>query len=119
MAEMIAHIDILLGRWARWAVSVESRAVGYPPTSPMFKDSPSSGVYASSEPFGLFASDFKDVTRAVDSLPNQLKHCVIEYYQRNGGADAVAGRLGIKKSVMFKYLHSAHEQIDQFLCVST
>ena len=108
---MIAQIDMLLVRWARWAISSEARAVGYPPTSPMFKDSPSSGVYGSSEPFGLFASDFKDVTRAVDSLPILLKHCVIEYYQRNGGADAVACRLGIKKSVMFKYLHTAHEQI--------
>lgn len=116
---MIAHIDILLGRWARWVVSVESRAVGYPPTSPMFKDSPSSCVYCSSEPFGISGADYRDVTRAVDALPVLLKHCVLEYYQRNGGAEAVALRLGIKKSVMFKYLHSAHEQIGQFLCVST
>ena len=115
---MIAQIDMLLVRWARWVISSEARAVGYPPTSPMFKDSPSSGVYGSSEPFGLFASDYKDVTRAVDSLPILLKHCVIEYYQRNGGAEAVAGRLGIKKAVMFKYLHSAHEHISQSLAVA-
>lgn len=114
---MIAHIDILLGRWARWVVSVESRAVGYPPTSPMFKDSPSSGVYCSSEPFGISGADYRDVTRAVDALPVLLKHCVLEYYQRNGGAEAVALRLGIKKSVMFKYLHSAHEQIGNHLSI--
>jgi len=81
----------------------------------MFRDSPSSGVFKSAEPFGIGASDFGDVTRAVDSLPILLKHCVIEYYKRNGGAEAVAGRLGIKKSVMFKYLHTAHEQIGVFI----
>ena len=112
---MIAHIDMLLSRWARWAISTESRAVGYPSASPMFRDAPSTGVFESREPFGLGAADYRDVTRAVDALPILLKHCVIEYYQRNGGAEAVAGRLGIKKAVMFKYIHAAHESIGQYL----
>ena len=116
---MIAHIDMLLVRWARWSIRSESRSIGFSGCSPMFRDSPSSGVYGSVEPFAVTSEDFRDVTSAVNALPILLKHCVIEYYQRNGGAEAVAGRLGIKKSVMFKYLHTAHEQIDQFLCVST
>ncbi len=114
---MISHIDMILARWARWAIRQESKNVGFPNCSPMFRDTPSSGVYGSSEPFGIDTSDFHDVTRAVDSLPLVLKTCVIEYYQRNGGADAVAGRLGIKKSVMFKYIHAAHEHIDHQLSV--
>lgn len=115
VADMIAHIDMILTRWARWAIRSESKSIGFPNKSPMFRDTPSSGVYASSEPFGLSGDDFDDVTRAVNALPILLRHCVVEYYQRNGGADAVAVRLGIKKSAMFKYIHSAHEQIGVFL----
>lgn len=116
---MIAHIDMMLVRWARWAIRSESKSIGFANCSPMFRDTPTSGVYRSSEPFALNHNDFEDMTRAVNDLPILLKHCVIEYYQRNGGADAVAGRLGIKKSVMFKYIHSAHEHIDRFLCCCT
>lgn len=114
-ANLIAHVDILLGRWARWIICSESRAVGYPSTSPMFRDTPSTGVFCSREPFGFSGSDYKDVTKAVDSLPIVLKHCVLEYYQRPGKAEETAQRLGLKKSVMFKYLHNAHEQIDNLL----
>lgn len=60
---------------------------------------------------GLGHADYNEVTRAVDALPLVLKACVIEYYQRNAGAEEAASRLGIKKGVMFKYLHSAHEHI--------
>lgn len=116
---MLAHIDVMLTRWARWSIRSESKSVGFQNKSPMFRDTPSSGVYGSSEPFSLNHCDFDDVTKAIEALPILLKHCVIEYYLRNGGADAVAGRLGIKKSVMFKYIHSAHEMIDAFLCVNT
>lgn len=112
---MLAHIDMLLTRWARWSIRSESKSVGFANCSPMFRDSPSSGVYASSEPFGLNHCDFDDVTRAIEALPLILKACVIEYYQRRAGADETASRLGIKKGVMFKYIHSAHEQIDNHL----
>lgn len=114
---MIASIDILLSRWARWSICSESRSVGYPSTSPMFRDTPSSGVFGSCEPFGTSTSDYREVTKAVDSLPLVLKACVIEYYQRRTGAEEAASRLGIKKGVMFKYLHSAHEQIDEYFRV--
>lgn len=83
----------------------------------MFRDTPSTGVFGSREPFGITGSDYKDVTKAVDSLPIVLKHCVLEYYQRPGKAEETAQRLGLKKSVMFKYLHSAHELIGDALCV--
>ena len=114
---MIAHVDVLLGRWARWIICSEVRAVGYPSTSPMFRDTPSTGVFQSREPFGTSAEDYRDVTKAVDSLPIVLKHCVLEYYQRPSKAEETAARLGLKKSVMFKYLHSAHELIGDALCV--
>lgn len=81
----------------------------------MFRDSPSTGVFESREPFGIGSSDFREVTRAVDALPLVHKACVIEYYQRSGRSEIVASRLGIKKSVMFKYLHAAHEAIDSFM----
>jgi hypothetical protein len=112
---MISSVDMLLAKWARWSVRSESRAVGYPGASPMFRDSPSSGVYGSSEPFGTSAGDYQDVTRAVDALPLVLKCCVIEYYLRPGAAVEKAGRLGLKKAVMFKYLHAAHEAIDSYM----
>lgn len=114
---MIAHIDIILTQWARWAIRSETRSVGYPSKSPMFRDTPSSGVFQSSEPFGVSSNDYADVTKAVDSLPLVLKACIIEYYQRNSGAEEAASRLGIRKSVMFKYIHNAHEAIDCFLTV--
>ena len=114
---MIAHVDVLLGRWARWIICSEVRAVGYPSTSPMFRDTPSTGVFQSREPFGTSSADYRDVTKAVDSLPIVLKHCVLEYYQRPSKAEETAARLGLKKSVMFKYLHSAHELIGDALCV--
>ena len=82
----------------------------------MFRDTPSTGVFQSREPFGTSAADYRDVTKAVDALPIVLKHCVLEYYQRPSKADETAARLGLKKSVMFKYIHCAHEQIDRFLC---
>ena len=116
---MISHIDMLLAKWARWSLTSESRAVGYPSKSPMFRDSPSSGVYGSSEPFGISGGDYNDVTQAVDLLPLVQKCCVIEYYLRQGGAEESASRLGLKKGVMFKYLHAAHEAIDSYLLSTT
>lgn len=115
---MLAHIDVILTRWARWSIRSESRSVGYPGTSPMFRSTPSSGVFESREPFGLGATDYGEVTKAVDSLPLVLKTCIVEYYQRNAGAEEAASRLGIKKGVMFKYIHCAHEAIEEFLCVT-
>lgn len=112
---MISSIDMLLTKWARWVIRGESRSVGYPSASPMFRDTPSTGVYRSSEPFGIGSSDYQDVTRAVDSLPAVQKACVLHYYQMGGKGAEVAGRLGIQKAVMFKYLHQAHEHIDSFL----
>ena len=82
----------------------------------MFRDTPSSGVFQSREPFGISSADYRDVTKAVDSLPIVLKHCVLEYYQRPSKSEETAARLGLKKSVMFKYLHTAHELIGEMLC---
>jgi DNA-directed RNA polymerase specialized sigma24 family protein len=115
---MLANIDIILTRWALWSIQSEVRSVGYPSKCPMFRDTPSSGRYQSSEPIGLgtTSADYKEVTKAVDSLPLVQKACVVEYYQRNAGAEEAASRLGIKKGVMFKYIHLAHEAIECFLC---
>lgn len=112
---MITQIDMLLTKWARWVIRGESRSIGFPSASPMFRDTPSTGVYRSSEPFGIGASDYQDVTRAVDALPAVQKACVIQYYQHGGRCADAAKKLGIQRAVMFKYLHQAHEQIDSFL----
>ena len=59
------------------------------------------------------SSDHADLWQ-VERFVSELA-CVIEYYLRNAGAEESASRLGIKKSMMFKYLHSAHEHIDKFM----
>ena len=106
----IAWVDSALHAWARWAVAQESRDVGYPPVSPMFRETPSSGVYRSYEP-GFTGIDIMDIDRAVTSLPRVLRLVVIEYYKRRHNADDCAARLGIGRRLLFRFLDDAHGRV--------
>lgn len=107
---MIVHIDVLLCAWGRWALRNQARAIGYPPISPMFQDMQASKVFDSKVPFGV-DEYVAETDIAVQRLPNDLKLVAVEYYQIGGKAESVAGRLGIKKTTLYKRIDLLHNEV--------
>ena len=108
---MIRWVDSLLHLWGRWAVSVESRSVGYPSVSPMFRDMTSSGVFDSRIPAGVCASDLNEVSRAVDELPLFHRAVVVMTYSHRLSRREVAAGCGVKHDTVTKYLDAAHKTL--------
>ena len=111
---MIAHIDILLCRWGRWAVAQASREVGYPSVCPMFRDV-GSGAYGSKEPAGLGDVDVIEVDKAVRALPDVLRATVVTHYQHAKSFRESAARCGIRRGLLNRFLSDSHIFIDRWL----
>lgn len=111
---MRAQIEVLLAMWGRWSVRVESRSRGWPSVSPMFRDGLPGGSPGSAPPLGVMDSsdaNMEAVDAAIRRLPNVPRECVREMYRRGGSLRAVAGRCGITKETLVKYLNQAHEKL--------
>lgn len=109
---MKAQIEVLLSLWGKWAVRRESKALGFPSISPMFRDSPRGDAYGSAPPMGFAEADILFVDAAVMRLTDVHRLVVIECYQRPGSFRDHAMRLGIHHKSMTQYLNQAHEKID-------
>lgn len=115
---MIAHVDVLLCRWGRWSVKQASRDVGYPSTSPMFKDATPGRGFGSEIPHGvgMGAMDMHAVDRAVQQLPIIPRCVVVRHYQHEGCSyRATAAACGVSHKSVTQYLNQAHLMISDLL----
>lgn len=113
---MIAHIDMLLCRWGRWALANARREVGYASVSPMFKDA-GSGAYGSGIPPGVsvISDDMQAVDLAVQALPAVQRCVVIHHYQLQSSLRNTATVCGISYKSVSQYLGQAHELLSERL----
>ena len=108
----IDWVDRTLHAWAIWLTSVERKAIGYPSSSPMFRDMPSNDVFESKVPLGMNATDYSNVSVAVNALPYIPRQIVVAYYrQANGSRRKTAVLCGISEKSVTQYLGDAHTSL--------
>lgn len=114
---MKSSMEVLLCSWAKWASAGHLKALGYPSTSPMFRDARPSRCYESSPPAGLFcgADQMEEMDRAINALPGLLRLIIIESYLFGGSQRDIAARIGISAVSVGRYLASAYEQLENIL----
>lgn len=84
----------------------------------MFRDLPSSGVFESTPPPGASMDNYRDVSAAVDRLPDVLKVVVITHYQIAKSKRETAQRCGINDKSVTQYLGTAHQILARELAVN-
>ena len=105
----IEGLKSLLSRWGRWAVRSESRALGFPSTSPMFRAVKcDSGAYGREYDPGYCPSDIIDCDRAINMLNPGTRQIVVTHYKRGGSMRATARALGINHMAVVRDLTAAH-----------
>jgi hypothetical protein len=108
-------LESLLSIWGRWAVRQGSSSLGYPTTSPMFRDAPRGDGFGHQIPLGvgdgispeIYALD-KDIAR----LPTVQRVVIVEVYQIGGAMRAIAGRMGVKADAVRGWLDKAHSLLN-------
>lgn len=110
---MRAQIEVLLSAWGRWAIRRDSKALGFPRVSPMFRDAPLGDSFGNALPLDLAEVDLLAVDASIMRLPPVWREAVIQAYQRGAGKsmDENARQLGIDRKTLGKYISKAHEWI--------
>lgn len=110
---MIQWVDSVLGSWGRWAQLHAYSAVGFPATSAMFRDMPSSTVFESRLPFGLCEEDYQDVSDAVGSLEDRQRAAVTLKYVMRVGRTRCCREMGCSDATLTDLIDKAHTIIER------
>lgn len=109
---MIEYINLQLSVWGKWAVRQNSRSLGYPRISPMFKDVKHGGGYGSQLPPGACDCEYvRETDLAVQRLSAHDRALCVEFYQVGGSAVSVAQRLGIARQRLYERLDAVHRAV--------
>ena len=107
---MTPYVEIQLSMWGKWAARQAAGALGYPGTSPMFRDIQISNVHTSREPVGV-ADYVQDTDKAVRRLGQQMRALAVEVYQIGGTQNQVGLRMGISQSRVSVLLRQLHHEV--------
>lgn len=109
---MIEYINAQLSVWGKWAVRQNSKGLGYPSISPMFKDVKHGGTFGSQLPPHVCVLEYvRDTDLAVQRLPATDRALCVEFYQVGGSAVSVAQRLGIARQRLYERLDAVHRAV--------
>ncbi len=119
---MIDVIHAQLSAWGKWVIRSESRAHGYPPVCPMFRDARSGrGEGRSTPPIGAFSESeaAESISAVVARLSLDRRVLCVEYYVVTGRHCDIAARMGISDSALHQRMHRMHEAVqDELFCES-
>lgn len=109
---MIEYINVQLSIWGKWAARQNSKGLGYPSISPMFKDVKHGGTFGSQLPPGVCVLEYVRVTdQAVQRLSEQDRALCVEFYQVRGTAVEIARRLGMARQRLYERLDVVHRAV--------
>ena len=110
-----SSVEILLAAWGRWAIRVETKGIGYPSISPMFREARFGKGFGSAPPVGLNDSDLRAVDAAVQRLPVILRATLNEFYKSQCSVRDLAKRLGCGHKAAGQYLNEARRRLAKAL----
>lgn len=117
---MIDTIDAQLCVWGKRQFASMRSGLGFPPYSPMFRDTPSGKGHGGNPPKGVALTgvqEMLDISAAVQQLDIADRSLVAETYIIGGPAVAVAFRMRIARRTYYDRLHAVHERIQAALHV--
>lgn len=115
---MIDIIDAQLSAWGKSQLRQQSRASGFPPWSPMFRDAPSGKGSGGNPTKGLTlvsAADMRDIGAAVRALCIDDRKIVAETYVIGGPRRVVMQRLSMPARTYYERLHAMHVRVQDSL----
>lgn len=113
MRAAVVWVDVLLGRWGRWAIRRESGALGYASSCFLGDVAGGGDGYDSAEPRGVADGDMEAVNAAVMRLPVVQVGCLVVVYQLGAGRSdrENAERAGVMVRTLTRYIHDAQQKI--------
>lgn len=120
MLGVIDVIDAQLCAWGKSQMRQLSRGCGFPPWSPMFRDSPSGKGDGGNPTKGLTlvsSADLRDVGAAVRALGVDDRQLVAETYIVGGPRRVVAQRMSLPARTYYDRLHALHVRVQSALHV--
>ena len=110
-----SSVEILLAAWGRWAIRVETKGIGYPSISPMFREARFGKGFGSAPPVGLNDADLRAVDVAVQRLPVILRATLNEFYKCQCSKRELAARLGCSPPSASQYLNEARRRVAKLM----
>lgn len=111
---MIEYIHTQLSIWGKWRIRQESKGIGYPTFSPMFRDMPRGDGFGSATPAGVAidsAEYARDTDEAVSRLRPDHRTLCFEMYVVQGTCVEVAARLCMPKKRLYETLHAVQQEV--------
>ena len=106
-----SNVEVLLSAWGKWAVRIESRAIGFSSTSPMFREARFGKGFGASEPVGITDDDMQAVDKAVQTLPDFFRATLNEFYKRPCSVRDLSVKLGCSHRTASQYLNEARRKV--------